>query len=81
MADEVVFNVKSNLQQVAADTKEWESSLKGAAKEVEELTEDVKVQNSVLLDMDKELISTKGSHKRRKKWFKRFKNTIEKCER
>tara|TARA_R110000787_G_scaffold70091_1_gene155830 strand:- start:22644 stop:24575 length:1932 start_codon:yes stop_codon:yes gene_type:complete len=56
MADEVVFNVKSNLQQVAADTKEWESSLKGAAKEVEELTEDVKVQNSVLLDMDKELI-------------------------
>jgi DNA repair exonuclease SbcCD ATPase subunit len=60
-ADEIVMTVKSNLSQVAAETKTWETSLKGAAKEVEELTEDVKVQNQVLIDAEKELIKLEAA--------------------
>jgi len=56
MAEEIVMTVKSNVAQVTADTQKWTSSLKGAAKEVEELNEDVKIQNKVLIDMEKELI-------------------------
>ena len=56
MADEIVMTVKSNLKQQTEDTKQWTSSLKGAAKEVEELTGDVKNQNTTLISMEKELI-------------------------
>jgi len=56
MAEEIVMTVKSNIKQVAEDTKAWEGSLKGAAKELNELTTDVKTQNSILIDMEKELI-------------------------
>ena len=56
MADEIVMTVKSNIKQQAADVNEWSTSLKGAAGEAEALTESVKVQNSVLIDMEKELV-------------------------
>ena len=50
------MTVKSNIKQQSADVKEWESSLKGAAKEVDELTQSVETQNTVLTEMEKELI-------------------------
>ena len=50
------MTVKSNLKQVTTETKEFTGSLEGATKASDDLKKSVSVQNSVLIDMEKELL-------------------------
>ena len=54
--DEIVMTVKSNIKQVTTETKEFTGSLQGATKASDDLKKSVSVQNSVLIDMEKELL-------------------------
>tara|TARA_R110000751_G_scaffold11436_1_gene40388 strand:- start:45 stop:1961 length:1917 start_codon:yes stop_codon:yes gene_type:complete len=53
MAEELVMNVKSNIKSVTKDTQDWAKSLK-------EVNEQIKIQEQVIIDLDKDLIKLKA---------------------
>jgi|TARA_R110000744_G_scaffold211127_3_gene330271 hypothetical protein len=58
-ADEVVMNVKSNIKQVTADTKDLTKALSDAEKEFAEINEVVSVQNDVIRGLETNLMNLK----------------------
>ena len=53
MAEELVMNVKSNIKSVTKETQDWAKSLK-------EVNEQIEIQESVITDLDKDLIKLKA---------------------
>ena len=60
MAEEIVFNVQSNIKSVTKDTEDYTKSLTSAKTAQEELNEQITIQNKVLNDMEKELVQLKA---------------------
>ena len=60
MAEEIVFNVKSNIKSVTKDTEDYTKSLTDAEKAQKELNEQITIQNQVLTSMEKELVQLKA---------------------
>ena len=59
MAEEIVFDVKSNIKSVTKDTEDYTKSLTDAEKAQKELNEQITIQNKVLNGMEKELVQLK----------------------
>jgi hypothetical protein len=53
MAEELVLDVKSNIKSVTKETKDW-------AKSLEEVNEQISIQESVITDLEKDLIKLKA---------------------
>jgi len=58
--EEIVFSVKSNIKSVTKDTEDYAKSLTKAEKAQKELNEQISIQNTVLNDMEKELVELKA---------------------
>tara|TARA_R110001599_G_scaffold10241_1_gene50812 strand:+ start:5723 stop:8083 length:2361 start_codon:yes stop_codon:yes gene_type:complete len=56
MAEELYFSIKTDIKSATKDTQEYADSLEGAEKHVSDLNKNLKIQNQVLLEQEKELL-------------------------
>ena len=56
MAEEIVFNVQSNVKSVTNETQDLTKALKNAEKEYKNLNEQMSIQKSVITDLEKNLV-------------------------
>ena len=60
MAEEIVFNVQSNIKSVTKDTKDLTKSLVDAETEYKNLNEQMSIQKEVITDLEKDLVLMKA---------------------
>ena len=60
MAEEIVFNVQSNVKSVTKDNKELIKSVVDAETEYKNLNEQMSIQKEVITDLEKDLVLMKA---------------------
>ena len=57
MAETIDIDIKSNIKQAAKDTQDYAASLKQAQTEVDNINESLSIQEKVITDLEKDLIT------------------------